>query len=55
MNRYLPAEAYYWLKDFDAAINDFDVVLQRNSNDANLFFKRGYAYGELGENEKAIA
>jgi tetratricopeptide (TPR) repeat protein len=39
----------------DKLITEFTEAIQRNSGDANAYYKRGLRYDELGEPDKAIA
>ena len=57
----IPSELYFAAQgNFTIPANisppqDFDVVLQSNSNDAKLFFQRAVTHREIGEHKQAIA
>jgi tetratricopeptide (TPR) repeat protein len=41
--------------EYTASINNYTQALQLNTNDAELYYKRGLAYYQLGDYEQAIA
>ncbi|HEY9691193.1 MAG TPA: tetratricopeptide repeat protein [Oculatellaceae cyanobacterium] len=41
-------------KDYQAAILNFNQLIQRNYNSAEIYYNRGFAYAELGEYHQAI-
>ena len=47
--------AYSYKGDFDKAIDDFDMVIKLNPDDAYAYWGRGRAYRDKDELDKAIA
>ncbi|MGX7743988.1 tetratricopeptide repeat protein [Rhodopseudomonas parapalustris] len=47
--------AYFRLKNYDAAINDFNVVLDASPDFINVLKWRGVSYQRLGDTKQAIA
>lgn len=49
--------AYYYKKDYDAAIRDFDVVLKSDPDwsGKDLYYMRAYSYSEKGDCKQAVA
>ena len=47
--------AYYFKKDYDRAIKDYDEAIKLDPRSDRAYSNRGAAYGKLGRNEQAIA
>jgi tetratricopeptide (TPR) repeat protein len=47
--------AYYFKKDYQAAIRDYDQAIRLDPNNARAFSNRGAAYKKLGRIDQAIA
>jgi tetratricopeptide (TPR) repeat protein len=46
--------AYYDIKDYNKAINDYSKAIELNPDDAKTYFYRGNAYGRIEDYDKAI-
>jgi len=49
------AKAYLNSRKYDQAIEAYTRVIQRGTNDDDVYYSRGYAYSRKQDNEKAIA
>ena len=45
---------FYWRKDYDEAISNYNEAIRLSPNDADAYFKRGNAYYDKKDYEKAI-
>jgi tetratricopeptide (TPR) repeat protein len=49
------AIVYYYKKDYDQAISDFDTAISQAPENAGYYYNRGVAYRKMGKNTEAQA
>jgi tetratricopeptide (TPR) repeat protein len=50
----LKANEHYWKNEYNEAIKCYDVALERDTNNPNVWHNRGYALNKLSRHEEAI-